>query len=174
MWIQLAETPFAAATPWAFHRFRVPLSYTWLPRNDRRQILCRLLYSKLLSRAFPFFSRALPLPPRNRGTTCVRMPRRVASHLWLHLPSSAPALARSHRAHPVDLALAPTLQLCRRGTPPSACIVIGGLNASIVAVCFTPGTLSAALSSTDFTLLPKTGGCATLAYNIPSMCVSWP
>src|SRR5260370_991997 len=44
----------------------------------------------------------------------------------------------------------------------------------IVCVCFTPATLNAPLSSTDFTLLPKTGGCATLAYSIPSMCVSCP
>ena len=51
---------------------------------------------------------------------------------------------------------------------------MGGLNASMVSVFFTPATLSAALSSTDFTLLPKTGGRATLAYSIPSMRVSCP
>ena len=41
--------------------------------------------------------------------------------------------------------------------------ISGGLNVSSVAVCFTPFIASVALSSTDFTVLPSTGGWATFA-----------
>jgi len=51
----------------------------------------------------------------------------------------------------------------KTATPPSDWYPTGGLNPSIEAVCLTPKTANAALSSNDFTVLPKTGGCATLA-----------
>jgi len=52
--------------------------------------------------------------------------------------------------------------------------ITGGLNVGIVSVDFTPLTASVSLLSTDFTVLPITGGCITVAYSIPSMRVSCP
>ena len=59
-------------------------------------------------------------------------------------------------------------------TPPRGENFAGGGVPSSRTILTTPGTFSAALSSTEATVPPSTGGRATTANSIPGITVSWP
>src|SRR5208337_248359 len=71
------------------------------------------------SPVFPSSWKAPPLPRRNPGKTFFQTRRPAASCAPSHLPSSLPLLPPPPLALPADSALAPTLPLFRRGTPPA-------------------------------------------------------
>src|SRR5208337_1642100 len=71
------------------------------------------------SPVFPSSWKAPPLPRRNPGKTSFQTRRPAASCGPSHLLSSIPLLPPPPLALPADSALAPTLLLFRRGTPPA-------------------------------------------------------